>query len=932
MIHLDRNHHDLDHNQHSNLILQDDHPQPHFVWDDDDSNSYFHDAALTDSLLGPLDAHHDAHQDHHDRKDRPRSPQHPPHDVHDDKSSSLSPAPESTTSPKHDSRNSPQQQPNGSIEPTAVKLDVDTPADGILTPLTDLSPAPEPDDSTDVDKKEDADEEHLNEQSRVSPASQDEKPAVSDKPTDQMQKGPHMNGMSSPSRSGGGSPVRQFSASATFQNPSSGQLPSHFNEKPTFAAHSHSRVPSGDFFTSSVLSSSGGPLAGAGHARSDSKVVRILELNAELLKVCLEFQLRGVPVAEPRFQQYASRLQTNLTWLAACADQRHHNPNMALPIMDPPLAVEFAAMDRIHHLYADLPTIFAKEIARRQLNNSQHASPTAPSAMPNGTLKRNRPDDGPDLASKRQNIGDNKLQSMQPPAVPSISLSGAGSRTSPSSSFATPNTNFAVPNSHGMPQSPRVSSPAMPPPSGAPSLPFGATEASIAASSRARAREMQMQQLRQTPHMPQMQNARHMTPSSTSPQTPQGVGGVPGGQQQSAIAPSPQQLMQILQNPAHPLMQYMIQQMPSFTSLPPQQQMQKLQALQNALNAQRQQQQQQNSAQQRNPQMSSMPQNPPMAMAMSNGTMTGGGGPSPVSPLAQQSPVMSQSQMSSQSPQNGMFPFNQGQTSSNPGMDPRLVGPNFMSQMSGNMTANQQRQLMFMQQQQQLRNGNMNMSVSAAPMTPQQQGYAMTQRMTAGAGPSQQPGGSPMSAPAGDTFPVLRSNSTIPGIARSARSPSDGAHSPMTPRAPSRLSQQPQMPANDYQQVTLHHAQSTMPQNAAPFNPQVQNHWPQNGQQPMQQQMGIGGGQMNGYSMSPPNSAGAGSGFFGGAPSPSSQNWQQGMTGSYPYGQASMGQQRSQTEQVRPTHLSGTPAPQNMGPMGDNSGNGEYDIFNYNGL
>ncbi|KIJ70606.1 hypothetical protein HYDPIDRAFT_105346 [Hydnomerulius pinastri MD-312] len=77
--------------------------------------------------------------------------------------------------------------------------------------------------------------------------------------------------------------------------------------------------------------------------------------------------------------------------------------------------------------------------------------------------------------------------------------------------------------------------------------------------------------------------------------------------------------------------------------------------------------------------------------------------------------------------------------------------------------------------------------------------------------------------------------------------------------------------------------------------------------------------------MSPPNSAGAGSGFFGAAPSPSNQSWQQqqqGMTASYPYGQ-SMGQQRAQPDQGRPPHMSGTPIPQNVSPVGD-------DIF-YNG-
>lgn len=323
---------------------------------------------------------------------------------------------------------------------------------------------------------------------------------------------------------------------------------------------------------------------------------------------------------------------------------------------------------------------------------------------------------------------------------------------------------------------------------------------------------------------------------------------------------------------------------------------------------------------------------------MSNGALSAGGAPSPVSPLAQQSPVMShqqQPQVTNPPTQNGMLSFGQGHA--NPGMDPRMASSNFSSQIQGgmpnNMNVNQQRQLMLMQQQMRHTNGNMN----AVPnmMNSQQHAYAMAQRM-AQAGSSQPGsgvGGSPMSASAGDQFPALRSNSTIPGIARSARSPSDGVHSPMTPRAPSRLSQQPQLQQNDYSQAMMQHSHVAMTQNPGTFNPQVQSsNWPQSGQQPMQQQMGMVAGQMNGYSMNSPNSAGVGGGFFG-SPSPSNPHWQQhqqGMTGSYPYGQ-SMGHHMP-SDQNRLSHMTGMPIPQNMSSMGDGSGPpGEYDIFNYNG-
>lgn len=273
-----------------------------------------------------------------------------------------------------------------------------------------------------------------------------------------------------------------------------------------------------------------------------------------------------------------------------------------------------------------------------------------------------------------------------------------------------------------------------------------------------------------------------------------------------------------------------------------------------------------------------------------------------------------------------------------------MAGSNFPSQMQGgmpnNVNANQQRQLMFMQQQQQqqqmMRNTNGNMNVVPNMMNSQQHAYSMAQRM-AQAGPSQPGsgvGGSPMSAPTGDQFPALRSNSTIPGIARSARSPSDGVHSPMTPRAPSRLSQQPQLQQNDYSQAMMQHPHTVMAQNPGTFNPQIQNpNWPQSGQLPMQQQMGMIPAQMNGYSMNAANNAGVGGGFFGSTASPTNPNWQhqqQGMPVSYLYGQP-MGQ-HVPSDQGRLSHMTGMSMPQNMSPMVDGSGApGEYDIFNYTG-
>ncbi|KAG9317088.1 hypothetical protein JVU11DRAFT_1275 [Chiua virens] len=913
MIHLDRSHHhDLDQSQKQNLILSRDHDTSHFDWDTPDNPQFFHDA-LHDALHSqqPLSPHNILLP-----TDSSTSPAHPPLQVRDDKSSSLSPAP---GSPPPQQNTAPVPPPQTHPFPTPQdKQEQDLTVEGTLTPLTELSPAPELDDAPE-DNKDITDE-----PKHSIPSSTSQDGPSRDR---RVQPTLHINGTSSP---------------PTLRVTSPSRLPStidiRLNGSSPLAGGSHSRTSSGEFLVPPLPSNVSAPAVGN---TSSAKVVRILEINAELFKVCLELQSRGISTSDTRFQQYAMRLQVNLTWLAAAADQRHNSPSITLPIMEPPIAIGFVSMDRIRHLYSDMSTIFAKDVARRQLFNSTHqGSPTGPCVVPNGGLKRTRQDDLPELASKRRDVGENKTQLPQTPPV--ISLSNAPSHSSPTSTFPPPNpANLTMTPAQTMPQSPRVSSPAMPPPSATPSLPFGATEASIAASTRARARDLQIQQareqqLRQTAQMQQMQASRHISPPSTSQPVPQGVAsGQPNMVSNMAFGP---QAHAILQNPNHPIMQYMIQQMPQFMSLPPQQQLQKIQMFQAAF-AQRQQQQIQNlqvATPQRNPQMVNMTPNASMSM-MPNGTLNSGGGPSPVSPLAQQSPVMSQQQpqVTNQPAQNGMFSFGQGPA--NPAMDPRMASSNFSSQMPGGMPNNmnmsqQQRQIMIMQQQ--MRNANGNMNAVPSMMNPQQ--YAMAQRM-AQAGSSQPgtgAGGSPMSAPAGDQFPALRSNSTIPGIARSARSPSDGLHSPMTPRAPSRLSQQPQLAQNDYSQGMMQQSHVSMVQNPGTYNPQIQNHnWPQSGQQPLQQQMGMVTGQMNGYPMASPNSAGMGGGFFGATPTPSNSNWQQpqGMTGSYPYGQSMA---HPQSDQGRLSHMAGTSMsiPQNMNPMADVSGApGEYDIFNYTG-
>lgn len=162
--------------------------------------------------------------------------------------------------------------------------------------------------------------------------------------------------------------------------------------------------------------------------------------------------------------------------------------------------------------------------------------------------------------------------------------------------------------------------------------------------------------------------------------------------------------------------------------------------------------------------------------------------------------------------------------------------------------------------------------------------------------------GSPLTLPGGgnDNFPALRSNSTIPGIARSTRSPSDGAPSPMTPRITQRgvsVGQEDfQRMMMQQQQQQQQNQQRGMQQG---FNPQqMQQQQPTHWQQQM-------GGHNQGFGMSRPPSAGFG------VPSPpgGGGNWQQGGGGSYPFA-PSPGSHSDLAH--TPRHMSATPIPQQM--------------------
>lgn len=180
----------------------------------------------------------------------------------------------------------------------------------------------------------------------------------------------------------------------------------------------------------SVPSPTAGPLL-SNHSPNNRKVTAMLELNTELLNVCMEFQHRGFTISsDSRIQQYAQRLQSNLQWMATAVDQK---TGMSVPIVDPPPPVDFYSMDRLQQLYSELSSLFAKDIARRQQQTNFTSMSNAPLPMQSSgphnsmnpppfptTLKRDREEEVT-MSTKRRNTGELKpspVSSMLPFSVP----------------------------------------------------------------------------------------------------------------------------------------------------------------------------------------------------------------------------------------------------------------------------------------------------------------------------------------------------------------------------------------------------------------------------------------------------------------------------------------------------------------------------------
>ncbi|KAI0722019.1 hypothetical protein C8T65DRAFT_172759 [Cerioporus squamosus] len=663
---------------------------------------------------------------------------------------------------------------------------------------------------------------------------------------------------------------------------------------PKMEQHTQSPMPDG------LSSHAPNPSAPTKASSPDPKVVSILELNSLLLRVTMDLQARGITMNDPNVHQYSLRLQSNLTWLAAAADDNHKVSQnmMVLPMIDPPPVVEVPEMPRILQIYRELPAIFAKQLARRQQAGAL-----------NGNAKRERTEEpGHDGLHKRRDTGETKAQI--PGSFPTL---GAGP--------STPHPPSQLPSAGSMSAGPvpRMGSPSMPPPP----VPSGAlNEAQIAA-----ARARQAAQMRQMQAQQHAEGARQMSPpagmSMNNVAGPSSMPNVPNlNPQQMAVLTSmgPQAVhaFQTLQTPNHPFVQFLMQQVPGFMQLPLQDKLQKMIMAQNMM---RQRQQQQGAG---SP-MGGLPQG-----GMQGGLVSqhsGDGSPSRMSPVSQQSPMQSS--------------FSQGNSTG----DPRSMLTPQQQQTLAAMNP-QQRQL-FLMQQQMLRGGG-----GGAGMTPQMmnQQQMMQERMrleqqrlaqaqAAGQGSPPNVMGSPMVD--GPQFPALRSNPGMPGIARSARTPSDSVPSPVSQQ---RMSMSGQSPEDQQRAMMMQQAQAQAQRGMSAQ--QMQNAGFGGGGMSFAHMQGMGmggaggGGQYGGMS-SPPGSAGGsnggGSGFGGGSPAAGGHMWG-GSSGGGGQGYGggpfmAPSPSASQHDGMTPgRQTSATPAPHQQmaqNPAGDSGGLGEMDFFNW---
>jgi len=216
--------------------------------------------------------------------------------------------------------------------------------------------------------------------------------------------------------------------------------------------------------------------------------------------------------------------------------------------MQPPPPIDFISTETVRQLYAAMPTVFARDIARAK------GQLLPPQSVP--TLKRERPTDGPELAIKRRDTGESKAGTgMPPPATPALA-----------------------------PKSVPISS-----------QPFLGGAPQGAMPDRIRMAQMRQQQAQFQAQAPPTQQAhvsagvRQMSPPHGTNAgvgigvgQPQGQGQAVAMQQQAvnSLGPQGMALVQQLQDPNSAFVKYMVEQIPNFMTLPLPQQLESMQQAQ----------------------------------------------------------------------------------------------------------------------------------------------------------------------------------------------------------------------------------------------------------------------------------------------------------------------------------------------------------------
>lgn len=197
--------------------------------------------------------------------------------------------------------------------------------------------------------------------------------------------------------------------------------------------------------------------------------------------------------------------------------------------------------------------------------------------------------------------------------------------------------------------------------------------------------------------------------------------------------------------------------------------------------------------------------------------------------------------------------------------------------------------------------------------------------------------GSPMAGGVdGNQFPALRSNPSVPGIARSTRTPSDSAPSPGVSQRISGHTPEDLQRAMMLQQAQQRGMTPHMQQGSG--FPQM--NWPGTNHQQQQQMQQMGQGQ-GGLGISPPNSAGPMHGGFGGmqggggmsSPVQLGAQWQQNAgSGQFPFVASSQtaSQHHPDSRQTSATPMPHQQMAQNS-PQPDQGGLNDFDIFNWSG-